>query len=405
MMEDCMKLLVYNWNFITKHDMYLAFKEQGITFDLFTSTASPRVNAERDKFRENLDEALKDKEYDAIFSVNFYDDLAVAAHDRGILYICWAYDSPALGYVKDCHSYDTNRIFLFDSYELSAYKGYGIPNLYYLPLAVNVKRLRQMHPAPMEKMKYHADISFVGQLYQSDMDKIFPLFDEYGAGYIAAIINTQLNIYNTHIVEELINEKVLQRICNKDVTQALLENVNDHFLHDVDELTPNNLSAFFLKAVTNKERVLLLTLLAKYFNVKLFTSSKKKIPNVNVYGVVDYVREMPMVFKCSKINLNITLRTIHHAIPQRIFDVMGCGGLVLTNYQEDIQKYFEDGRDLLVYNSMEEALDKCRYYLAHEKEADRIRQNGYKIVKDQFSYEHQLNQIWEISGLKDRLNK
>lgn len=398
-----MRLFIYNWTFITKHDLYLALDKQGIEYDLFTSGASPRFEAQRAQFREDLEKALDGKAYDAVFSVNFYEDLANAAYEKGILYICWTYDSPSLGGVRDCHFLETNRIFLFDSGECAEYQYYGLPNLYYLPLAVNVKRLNTMKPSPMEQMKYRADVSFVGRLYQSDMDKIFPLFDEYGAGYIAAIINTQLGVYGTNIIKELVNEKVISRICNQNVTDALIQNLNNAYHYDIDEIKSWSCISFLLKAVTNKERVLLLTLLAKYFHVKLFTTEAPEIPNVNVYGAVDYVSEMPLIFKCSKINLNVTLRSIPHAIPQRVFDIMGCRALVLTSYQEDLEKHFKDGRDLLVYGSMEEALDKCRYYLKHEKEAEKIRQNGYKIVKDQFSYEHQLNQIWEISGLKGRL--
>ncbi|MBO5056283.1 MAG: glycosyltransferase [Lachnospiraceae bacterium] len=395
-----MRLLIYNWTFITKHDLYLELEKMGIEFDLFTSNASPRFENQRDQFRDNLQKALKRKSYDAVFSINFYEDLANAAHEKGILYICWTYDSPALGGVRNCHFLDTNRIFLFDSAELEEYRKCDIPNLYYLPLAVNVKRLNQMKPSPMEQMKYHSDVSLVGRLYQSDMDKMFPLFDEYSAGYVAAIINTQLNIYGTNIVKELINADIMKRICNEEVTDALVKNLNDDFFHDVNELKSWLLASFLLKAVTNKERVLLLTLLAKYFHVKLFTTSAPKLPGVHTYSTVDYVSEMPMVFKCSKINLNITLRTIRNGIPQRVIDIMGCRSLVLTNYQKDIEEYFKDGRDLLMYSSVEEALDKCKYYLTHKEEADKIRLNGYKIVRDQFSYEHQLNRIWELSGLK-----
>lgn len=72
----------------------------------------------------------------------------------------------------------------------------------------------------------------------------------------------------------------------------------------------------------------------------------------------------------------------------------------INKLSKDIEEYFKDGRDLLMYSSVEEALDKCKYYLTHKEEADKIRLNGYKIVRDQFSYEHQLNRIWELSGLK-----
>jgi spore maturation protein CgeB len=402
-MEDDMKLLVYNWVFVTKYDMYQAFDKQGIEYDLFTPKALPRIKSQAEQFKEELDKFLERKGYDAFFSVNFFPELAEAAHDRDTPYVSWAYDSPSLGGVMPCLFYDTNHIFLFDSWEYEEYKGHGVPHLYYMPLATNASRTIRMRPTPMEQMKYHADVSFVGRLYQADMDKTYPLFDEYGAGYIAAVINTQLRIYGTNIIKDMINENVVKRICNKDVSDALVENMNKEYLADVSELDEVRLIGFLLRAVTNKERVMLISLLAKYFNVKLFTSEPNKLPNVTVHGSVDYVNEMPKVFKCSKINLNITVRSIRNAIPQRVFDIMGCGGLVLTNYQEDLQRYFEDGCNILVYSSIDEALDKCRYYLSHEKEADQIRQNGYKLVRDQFSYEHQLNQIWEISDLKSKL--
>ena len=112
-----------------------------------------------------------------------------------------------------------------------------------------------------------------------------------------------------------------------------------------------------------------------------------------------------MVFKCSKINLNMTLRTIKTGVPQRVLDILGCGALALTNYQRDLDKHFKDNENILIYRSMEEALDKCNYYLKNEKEAERIRKNGYKLVKEQFSYEHQLNEIWRICGLTEKIKK
>ena len=398
-----MKLFVYNWSFITQYDLCNSFKKQGIEFDIFRTNVSPRVNAQRKQFQEDLEKVLEGRKYDAIFSVNFFDDLADAAHERGMLYISWTYDSPALGHVRPSLLLDTNRIFVFDSYEYHSYLNWEVPNLYYLPLAVDAYRLNKIQPTPMEKMKYYSDVSLVGQLYQSDMDKILPKFDEYGAGYIAAMVNTQLNVYGMNLIEELVNENIIQRICNEEVSKALVDNMNNGFFHDVENVDKAGLTGFLLKAVTNKERVLLLTLLAKYFRVKLFAPGNPKLQNVTTCGVVDYVEEMPLVFKCSKINLNITLRNIRNGIPQRVIDILGCRALALTNYQKDLEEYFEDGKEILIYHSIEEALDKCKYYLKHEKEAERIRQSGYKIVKDQFSYEQQLNKIWELSGVKDRV--
>lgn len=398
-----MTLFIYNWSFITRHDFYKAITAQKISYYRFTSKASSRIKEQHDDFKQELEEALKDKDIDAIFTINFMDDFAYAAHERGIPYICWTYDSPALLYMKETLTFDTTYIFVFDYKEYLQFKGYGVEHIYYLPLAVNTKRLDQMWPSMLDKRKYSCDVSLVGQLYQSYMDDTFPLFDEYGAGYIAAIINTQLNLYGYNIINELINENVVKRICNKEVSDALVDNLKHGFYNNVEELHSGTFKGFLSKAVTNKERVLLLSLLAKYFNVKLYSPDEPSIPNLEVNPVVDYVKQMPLVFKCSKINLNITLRNIASGIPQRVLDILGCHGLALTNYQSDLDMYFKDGRDLLIYRSMEEALDKCRYYLAHETEASRIRQNGYQIVRDQFSYEHQLSKIWELTGLKSKL--
>lgn len=400
-----MKLLVYDWTFITKVDLYAALRRQGINFRLFSPTASPRIEAQKEKFREELEKVLKEEKYDAIFSINFFPDLSVAAHERGMLYICWTYDSPAMGGYQECHFYDSNRCFIFDSYEYEIYKKRKVPNVYYLPLAVNTEKMNRFHPKPMEQLKYRSEISLVGQLYQSDMDKIYPLFDEYSAGYVAAIINTQLNLYGQDIIDDLVNENVIKRLCNEQVTQALLKNINHRFLHDVTELTKKTFTMFLGKAVTNKERVLLLSLFAKYFSVNLYSTEKLSIENIKNCGIVDYETEMPLVFKCSKINLNITLKTIRNGVPQRVLDILACRGLALTNYQKDLEGYFEDQKNILVYHSMEEALDKAKYYLAHEGEAERIRQNGYKLVKDQFNYDRQLNKIWELSGVTDLLTQ
>ena len=91
-----MKILVFNWEFITKHDLYQNFAKQKIEFELFTSRFSPRVGGQRKEFRESLAKALEGKVYDALFSINFFEDIATAANERDILYICWTYDSPAL---------------------------------------------------------------------------------------------------------------------------------------------------------------------------------------------------------------------------------------------------------------------------------------------------------------------
>ena len=75
------------------------------------------------------------------------------------------------------------------------------------------------------------------------------------------------------------------------------------------------------------------------------------------------------------------MRPIQTGLPLRIFDVLGCGGFLITNYQAEIPDLFEIGVDLETYSSMEELHQKCAYYLEHEDERKQIAENGYRKVK------------------------
>lgn len=60
----------------------------------------------------------------------------------------------------------------------------------------------------------------------------------------------------------------------------------------------------------------------------------------------------------------------------REFEAPMCGALYLTGYLDELEDCFELGREMLAYRDEHELLDKVRYYLRHEDEAERIRQAG-----------------------------
>ena len=80
-------------------------------------------------------------------------------------------------------------------------------------------------------------------------------------------------------------------------------------------------------------------------------------------------------------------------MPLRIWDILGAGGFVLTNYQSEIPEYFEIGKDLEVFSSQEELLQKIDYYLKHEEERQQIAKNGYRKAKEKYSLELRVKQM------------
>ena len=132
------------------------------------------------------------------------------------------------------------------------------------------------------------------------------------------------------------------------------------------------------------ERVKLLNSIARKTDYKmhLFTRSDTSDldKSVCVHKGVSTLKEMPFVFRQSKINLNFTMRSIQTGIPQRIWDVMACKGFLITNDQPEIHEYFTVGKHLETYESVEELLEKINYYLTHDDEREKIANSGYEEV-------------------------
>lgn len=106
---------------------------------------------------------------------------------------------------------------------------------------------------------------------------------------------------------------------------------------------------------------------------------------------------MPAVFRGSKINLNITLRSITSGIPLRALDIMGAGGFLMSNYQAELSEYFIDGKDMVLFDSPEDMQWKIRYYLKHDDERQQIAKNGFEKVKRKFSYDIQLEKMMRLA--------
>lgn len=117
------------------------------------------------------------------------------------------------------------------------------------------------------------------------------------------------------------------------------------------------------------------------------------MPGLRNRGKVDYYLQMPQVFKQSRINLNISLRSIKSGIPLRAFDIMGSGGFLLSNFQADFLDDFIPGEDFAYYESKEDLLAKIDYYLAHDKERQAIARSGHEKVAAAHTYRHRVREM------------
>jgi Glycosyl transferases group 1 len=70
------------------------------------------------------------------------------------------------------------------------------------------------------------------------------------------------------------------------------------------------------------------------------------------------------------------LRTPKHQVRLREFEAPMAGAFYLTGWFDELEEFYEIGREIACYRSHDELVDRCRYYLAHEDERERIRRAG-----------------------------
>ena len=258
------------------------------------------------------------------------------------------------------------------------------PALYYSSLAVDIDRLDLQLGTDISNTEYEYDVSFVGNM-NSNLNNILMLDEipQYYEGYINGLAQAQQKIYGYNIVNEIINDEFVG-----EYLKAVCADM-DNFVIPHKHI----LSSQINKYITGMERVNLLKTIANEYNLDVFTGNDNlAIPKAIIHKSIDYYSEMPRVFRKSRINLNVTLRSITSGIPLRVYDILGAGGFCLTNYQEDIVQLFKAGEELVVFTNKDDMFNKVEYYLSHEKERLEIALNGREAVK-KFSYENVLKYI------------
>ena len=91
----------------------------------------------------------------------------------------------------------------------------------------------------------------------------------------------------------------------------------------------------------------------------------------------------------------MSLKGIEGGTPQRVMDIMASGGFVLSNYCEETSELFEEDKEIVMYKTPEELVEKVEYYLSHDKEREAIAAAGQKKVLECYTYEKKLKQLFD----------
>lgn len=371
-----MNIIFYRYNSICEPDYIDAFKRLGI--DVIEDKDGMNNSLDIGVKLSKLGTLLSDNRPLFIFSINYFPFLSIFCQRLGILYVAVSVDCPVFEIFHTSIRNSVNRVFLFDRQQYLSVKDENPDCIFHLPLGGACERTSELLGDTFEP---EYDVSFIGSLY---LEKdLFPDLrlesskEKRLLGLMKEGIEAKACGYESVERGLLPEDEAAIKKAAKDFypSDQCVKNM-DHFVVMNDYIAPH---------MAYLERVDILNDISSALpagRIHLFTRSYTSdiSKNVVLHGGVKSLEEMPFVFRNSRINLNISLRSIQTGIPQRVWDVLSCRGFLLTNDQEEIGDYFVPGVHLETYSSRKELLEKIDYYLDHDEERQAIASRGYEEV-------------------------
>lgn len=405
-----MKVIFCRWGSICENGITNALNRLGCDTIYFDRKAVS-FDYDTDYLKELAEIIQQNRDAVCVFSINFHPIIARGCKVFKLPYISWTVDCPSFMLYSETISYPTNKIFLLDRMQYEKFAPANPENIFHMPLGCDIDTWDSIKVTPEEHSCYDCDISFIGSLY-SEKCRYNQVVDDLPPemkGYVDGLIDAQLNVYGYNFIEDSISDEW----ANNFKKYVAWNPLGDDYTEDVKGIVADTYIGY---KCTEQERIRTFSAIGEHFSMDLWTLSDtspikntykcdgfskptRRKKGVCVRGGADSNNMMPQIIKSSKINLNLTNKPIKTGLPLRIFDLMGAGGFVISNYQLEIPELFVPDEDIVLYDSIPELLNKIDYYLSHEDERIQIAKNGYEKVKQYYTYDIRLMQMFNICGL------
>lgn len=387
-----MEIIFYRYGSICEPDIMDAMKACGLTIIEEKTEILHKSISSESRIRI-LGELILSHHPAFVFSINYFPHISEICQRTDSLYVALSVDCPVLELFHTSIHNPCNRIFLFDYAQYQRFYPENPSCIFYLPLAANTDRWDKVITAltDSDQQTYSCDVSFIGSLYTEKSPLASLPLDYSVRGYIDGLIDAQLCVSDYNFLEELLPTGLISELKTADQNFLSI----DHSFEDTSAYVAANY--YLSMQASSLERIRLLSELGKQFSLDLYTRSNTDVflnnTGIHCRGGVSTHTEMPKVFYYSKINLNITMRSIQTGLSQRIWDILGCRGFLLSNYQSEIPEYFTIGKDLDCYETLSELKEKIAFYLTHEEKRKEISLHGYQTTVSHHTYIHRVYQI------------
>jgi len=225
---------------------------------------------------------------------------------------------------------------------------------------------------------YRYDVSFIGQAYGERPD------------YIKHLIDNGIDAHAWGIGWQAFTTPTIQNQQNKtNALQTYLAKAKKLF-------TPDG-----IKALQYRWYYLWHPEQKKLLQKSIAISSKAILPAKAVGPVLSDI-DMINLYSQSKINLGFSTCGNTHKDKKRImqirlrdFEIPMSGGFYMTEYMEELEEFFDIGKEVICYHDKNDLVRKIKYYLAHEQEREKIRLAGRERCLRDHTWHKRFQMVFE----------
>ncbi len=294
-----------------------------------------------------------------VLSINHRPGLGLLCATRSVPLLTWEVDPTTTRWQpREDHAHVS--LFTYRPSTLPLLRRVGFLSPRGLPLASNPNR---RVPTPSENVPA---LTLVGRSMVLEAgeheQKLLTMLREPKAE-LDAVFASQRRDWSTYRIPELVEERLPSSLAQADP--------ETDFVQLVGEIAAAE------KRVAVAERLVPMGLVA------WGDAGWRSVAGLDYRGPARHTEELNRIYSNSVVNVDLSRLYQEDIVTMRVFDVLACGGFVLSPHNEMLQELFDVGEELDSYRCLDELADKSSFYLRHRKRAREIALRGRaRVLRD-----------------------
>ena len=83
-------------------------------------------------------------------------------------------------------------------------------------------------------------------------------------------------------------------------------------------------------------------------------------------------------------------------VPYRVFEVMGCGGVLIINRNKDVPRLFRDGEHYFMYDNYDHLRKLLKRILPDKKLLEKVGHQALEVILEKHTVDHRAQRLFDL---------